>query len=135
MDGGLSVQQPSEDRQNVVYLRPADARAARRRRVVSLVAEYGLDVARGVRRCLVLVWMVVWQAVRLVLYTVLVLAEPIVRIILVPIAMLGFVVTLLFGFLIGDPAFPKWGMLAFSMCALWLYWLFLGLIRLLMRLS
>jgi hypothetical protein len=52
----------------------------------------------------------------------------------VPIAFLGFLVTLIFGFLIGDPRFPRWGMLGFSMGALVLYWLFLGLMSLFMTL-
>ena len=37
-------------------------------------------------------------------------------------------------FLIGDPHFPKWGMLAFSIGTMWLYWLFLGLMSLFVRL-
>jgi hypothetical protein len=39
-----------------------------------------------------------------------------------------------FGFLIGDPRFPRWGMLAFSVGTLMLYWLFLGLMSLFMTL-
>lgn len=128
------MQSPSDESRKVVYLRPADARAAHRRRVAATVAEYGQAFVAFVRRCVVVAWWIAWPLLKLVLCTVLMLAEPLVRIVLVPIAMLGFLVTLLFGFLIGDADFPKWGMLAFSVGALWLYWLFLGLIRLLMRL-
>jgi hypothetical protein len=74
-----------------------------------------------------------WLA-RMTLCALLVLIEPLLRITLVPLAFLGFLVTLVFGFLMGDPRFPKWGMLAFSVGALWLYWLFLALASLLMRL-
>ncbi len=128
------MQQPADESRKVVYLRPADARAAYRRRVAAAVAEYGRDFVRIVWRCVAIAWLVAWPLLKLMLCTVLMLAEPLVRIVLVPIAMLGFLVTLLFGFLIGDANFPKWGMLAFSVGALWLYWLFLGLIRLSMRL-
>jgi hypothetical protein len=77
---------------------------------------------------------VAWQIVRIACCAVLVLIEPILRATLVPIAFLGFMVTLIFGFLIGDPRFPRWGMLAFSVGALMLYWLFLGLMSLFMTL-
>lgn len=75
-----------------------------------------------------------WQVVRIACCAVLVLTEPILRAILLPIAFLGFLVTLIFGFLIGDPRFPRWGMLGFSVGALVLYWLFLGLMSLFMTL-
>jgi hypothetical protein len=75
-----------------------------------------------------------WQVVRLACCAVLVLMEPVLRATLVPIAFLGFLVTLVFGFLIGDPRFPRWGMLGFSVGALMLYWLFLGLMSLFMTL-
>jgi hypothetical protein len=74
------------------------------------------------------------QVVRLACCAVLVLMEPVLRATLVPIAFLGFLVTLVFGFLIGDPRFPRWGMLGFSVGALMLYWLFLGLMSLFMTL-
>ena len=72
------------------------------------------------------------QILRLIVSAVLILAEPIVRAVLVPVALLGFLVTLVFGFLISDPNFPRWGMLAFSVGALVLYWAYLGLMSLLM---
>jgi hypothetical protein len=75
-----------------------------------------------------------WQAVRLTCCAVLILLEPIVSAILVPLAFLSFLVTLIFGFLIGDPRFPRWGMLAFSVGSLMLYWLFLGVMSLFMTL-
>ncbi len=77
---------------------------------------------------------VIVQILRLIVSAVLILAEPVVRAVLVPVALLGFLVTLVFGFLIGDPNFPRWGMLAFSVGALVLYWLYLGLMSLFMSL-
>ena len=77
---------------------------------------------------------VVWQVVRLTICAVLILTEPLLRATLVPIAFLSFVVTLIFGFLIGDPRFPRWGMLAFSVGTLMLYWLFLGVMSVFMTL-
>ncbi|MDM0108036.1 hypothetical protein QTH97_24015 [Variovorax sp. J22R24] len=71
---------------------------------------------------------------RIAICALLVLGEPIVRALLVPVAFLSFLVTLIFGFLIGDPHFPRWGMLAFSMGMLMLYWLYLGLMSLFMSL-
>ena len=77
---------------------------------------------------------VVWQVVRLAICAVLILTEPLLRATLVPIAFLSFVVTLIFGFLIGDPRFPRWGMLAFSVGTLMVYWLFLGVMSIFMTL-
>ena len=77
---------------------------------------------------------VMWQVVRLAICAVLILTEPLLRATLVPIAFLSFVVTLIFGFLIGDPRFPRWGMLAFSVGTLMVYWLFLGVMSLFMTL-
>ena len=77
---------------------------------------------------------VLWQVVRMACCALLVLVEPLLRATLVPIAFLGFVVTLVFGFVIGDPRFPRWGMLACSVGALMLYWGFLGLMSLFMTL-
>jgi len=74
------------------------------------------------------------QVARIGCCALLVLIEPVLRATLVPIAYLGFLVTLVFGFLIGDPRFPRWGMLAFSVGTLMLYWLFLGLMSLFMTL-
>jgi hypothetical protein len=74
------------------------------------------------------------QLARWVICALLVLGEPIVRAVLVPVAFLSFLVTLIFGFLIGDARFPRWGMLAFSVGALMLYWLYLGLMSLFMTL-
>ncbi|MEJ8859576.1 hypothetical protein WKW79_33795 [Variovorax robiniae] len=78
--------------------------------------------------------LVVWQVVRLTCCAVLIMLEPLLRATLVPIAFLSFFVTLIFGFLIGDPRFPRWGMLAFSIGTLMLYWLFLALMSLFMTL-
>ena len=65
----------------------------------------------------------VWQVIRCAICAV-----------LVPVAFLSFLVTMIFGFLLGDPRFPRWGMLAFSVGALVLYWLYLGLMSLFMTL-
>ncbi len=78
--------------------------------------------------------LVAWNGGRLAVLAFLVLLEPLVRIVFVPLAFLGLCVTLLFGFAMGDPHFPKWGMLALSIGMLWVYWLYLGLIALVMRL-
>ena len=85
-------------------------------------------------RLLVGLRVVALQVVRIACCALLVLIEPVLRAKLVPIAYLGFLVTLVFGFLIGDPRFPRWGMLAFSVGTLMLYWLFLGLMSLFMTL-
>ena len=82
-------------------------------------------------------WCVVLVALHLVRITIcalLVLGEPVMRALLVPAAFLGFLVTLIFGFLIGDPRFPRWGMLGLSVAALVLYWAYLGLMSLFMSL-
>jgi len=76
----------------------------------------------------------VWQVLRCVICALLVLGEPVVRAVLVPVAFLSFLVTLIFGFLMGDPRFPRWGMLAFSVGALVLYWFYLWLMSLFMTL-
>lgn len=85
-------------------------------------------------RLLVASFALIWQVVRLTCCAVLILMEPLLRATLVPMAFLSFVVTLVFGFLIGDPRFPRWGMLAFSVGTLMLYWLFLGLMSVFMTL-
>jgi hypothetical protein len=75
-----------------------------------------------------------WQVLRCAICAILVLGEPVMRAVLVPLAFLGFLVTMIFGFLIGAPRFPRWGMLAFSVGALVLYWAYLGLMSLFMAL-
>jgi hypothetical protein len=62
--------------------------------------------------------LVTWRAARLSLCALLVLIEPLVAAALVPLAYLGFLVTIFFGFVVGDPRFPKWGMLGLSVGAL-----------------
>lgn len=85
-------------------------------------------------RILCMTLLVLWQLIRLPCCALLILMEPIVRAVLVPLAFVGFVITLIFGFLIGDPKFPRWGMLGFSVGAMMLYWLYLGLMSLFMTL-
>jgi hypothetical protein len=82
-------------------------------------------------------WWVVfaaWQVLRCAICAALVLGEPVMRAVLVPVAFLGFLVTMIFGFLIGDPRFPRWGMLTFSVGALVLYWIYLWIMSLFMSL-
>ena len=74
--------------------------------------------------------LVVLQVARIVVCALLVLGEPLVRVVLVPLAFHGFFLTLIFGFLIGDPRFPRWGMLAFSVGSLLHYWGYVWLMSL-----
>lgn len=119
---------------NVVYMTPAHARAARLRDLRGQLADVARAAGRRSRPLVALLLLGAWQCVRIIICALLVLMEPLLRIVLVPLAFLGFVVTLLFGFAMDAPNFPKWGMLAFSVGALLLYWLYLGLMSLFMRL-
>jgi hypothetical protein len=110
--------------------RPGDAPAARRGQLHDAMR----DACAALAPLLRLAARASWQLVRLPLCALLVLIEPLLRATLVPLAFLGFLVTLVFGFLLGDPRFPKWGMLAGSVAALCLYWLYLGLLSLFMSL-
>ena len=110
------------------------ARDARVQELGSELPDVGLAAGRGLRAIVVLILMGAWQCFRLVTCALLVLMEPVLRVVLVPLAFLGFVVTLLFGFAMDAPNFPKWGMLAFSVGALLVYWLYLGVMSLFMRL-
>ena len=104
-----------------------DVRAARLRRHAAQACR-AMRSASAIGLSIVgLAWIAAWQVLRLVLCALFVLVEPILRMTLVPLAVLSFAVTVIFGFLIGDPRFPRWGMLAFSIGALWMYWLFLAL--------
>ncbi len=91
-------------------------------------------VAAFAGRLMSVLLLVAWHVLRLVLCAVLVLLEPVVQAVLVPLAFLSFLIALFFGFVVGDPRFPRWGMLAFSVSSLVLYWLYLGLMSLFMRL-
>jgi hypothetical protein len=75
-----------------------------------------------------------WHLVRICICALLVLMEPFLRITLVPLAFLGFLVTLVFGFMMGSPGFPRRGMLACCVGLILVCWLFLGLMSLFMRL-
>lgn len=74
------------------------------------------------------------QVVRLILAAIFALMEPLLRVTLVPLAFLGFCVTLLFGFLLRTPGYPRWGMLALSVSFLLTYWLVLWFMSLLVPL-
>jgi hypothetical protein len=128
-----------EDDGKVVYLRPpANAGGALRRETVRCMVARASEATAGARRAsgsaLAFLVFAAWQVVRVTICAVLVLIEPLLRITLVPLAFLSFVITLIFGFLIGAPNFPRWGMLAFSVSLVLVYWLFLGLMSLFMRL-
>ena len=77
---------------------------------------------------------IAWQIALICGCAILVLMEPIVSAILIPVAHLSFLITLIFGFLIHDPHFARWGMLAFSVGALLMDWLFLEIMSLVMTL-
>ena len=121
----------NQTQSNVVFL--SSGRAIRPRRVAPAIESVVEDAAAVVRSAIAWVLVLLWPPVRFIVCTVLVLMEPFVRIILVPLAFASFAVTLVFGFAIGVPNFPKWGMLVFSMVSLWLYWAYLGLIGSLTR--
>jgi hypothetical protein len=57
---------------------------------------------------------VVWQAVRIPVFAVLLVLEPFARLILGGVAAVALFVTLFFGLIVKPPHFPFWGMLAFS---------------------
>lgn len=109
-----------DDTKKVVYRRPLPHACNAVLRAIGSVLAFVLHAA--------------WQTVRVVICALLVLIEPLLRITLVPLAFLSFVITLIFGFLIGSPTFPRWGMLAFSVGLMLVYWLFLGLMGLFMHL-
>lgn len=111
----------------------AAARAARLREFAVGAAHAMRVVGAMSASCLILALASLLQLMRLALCALLVLAEPVLRMTLVPLAFLSFAVTMVFGFMIGDPRFPKWGMLAFSVGVLWLYWLFVSLMSLVVR--
>lgn len=125
---------PTDAAGKVVYMKPSYARTAKLRALREDLAETSRAMGRLSRPFIVVGLLLAWHAVRVVICALLVLFEPLLRIVLVPIAFLGFVVTLIFGFMIDAPHFPKWGMLAFSVGALLLYWLYLGVMGLFMRL-
>jgi hypothetical protein len=130
---------PIDDDGKVVYLRPpVSAGLTARREAVRRMVVRAADATEGARRAsgsaLKFTIYAAWQMVRVVICAVLVLIEPLLRITIVPLAFLSFVMTLIFGFMIGAPNFPKWGMLIFSVSLVLVYWLFLGLMSLFMRL-
>lgn len=129
----------NHDTGKVVYLRPPPhAGIEARREAVRHMTERAGGAIRGARRAsgsvLSFLVLAAWQVVRVCICALLVLIEPLLRVTLVPLAFLGFVVTLIFGFMMGSPGFPRWGMLAFSVGLILVYWLFLGLMSLFMRL-
>lgn len=71
--------------------------------------------------------------VRLVACALLVLAEPIVRALLLGGAFAGFAVSVLFGWVLHARGFPVVGMTALSVGLLLAYWSYVGMLMLLMR--
>jgi hypothetical protein len=117
---------------NVVWLTSRDCRF-RRQALKVRVAECGRAVYRGVAVGLGMGAWLAWGLVRAVIVAVLVLLEPVLRCTLVPVALLSFLVTLVFGVLLRAPHYPVWGMLLFSVAALWAYWLYVALLMVFMR--
>jgi hypothetical protein len=115
----------------VVYLPQVPRRAATGVGLCLKRAAYGLGGA--MLTALRVVAFVLGRLLWLGLCALLVLLEPVLRAVLVPVAFLSFLVTLVFGFAMGDENFPRWGMMAFSVGTLCLYWLFLALMTLVMR--
>lgn len=123
----------------VVYLRSrAGLGGALGRQALRRTLARAAEATHGARRAsgsaLTFVVLAAWQVVRVGICALLVLIEPLLSIMLVPLAFLSFVITLIFGFLIEAPNFPRWGMLGFSVGLVLVYWLFLGLMSLFMRL-
>lgn len=118
----------------VVYMKPEFERAAKLRALTGRVRGAGGRLGGGLRTMLAFTFSAVWQVTRVGISAVLVLAEPFLRLILCGAAFLGFLVTVIFGFMLDSPHFPKWGMLGMSVGALVVYWLYLGLMGLFMRL-
>lgn len=60
-----------------------------------------------------------WQAIRLPIFSILLIFEPIVRCVPSWLALWTFLIALVWEFAGADPRFPFWGMIAFSVsCAL-----------------
>lgn len=75
-----------------------------------------------------------WRAIGLSIVALMMLLEPVLRLTLVPLAFLIFFASLMFGFLMGAPDFPKWGMIGLAVGLVLLYWAYLWLLSLFTRL-
>lgn len=123
----------------VVYLRSrATSGGAIEREAMRRMAARAAEAARGALRlcgsAFMFLMFATWQVLRVGICALLVLIEPLLSVMLVPLAFLSFVITVIFGFLIGAPHFPRWEMLGLSVGLVLVYWLFLGLMSLFMRL-
>jgi hypothetical protein len=116
-------------REKVVYLPQVPRRAAPGVGLKGAVYGIGCAMLTALRVVAFVLRRLLWLA----LCALLVLLEPVLRAVLVPVAFLSFLVTLVFGFAMGDENFPRWGMMAFSVGTLCLYWLFLALMTVVMR--
>ena len=82
----------------------------------SVLARDGWRVAAAVVRTLF--WLA-WQAVRLPIFSLLVVFEPIARLVFSGLSLLAILTAFLFEASSASPRFPFWGMIAFSVgCAL-----------------
>lgn len=77
-----------------------------------------------------IVWRAVWTLIRLPVLALLVILEPVARVVLAGFALLMTLTALFWGALLGLSAFPFWGMLALAISA----WLLLGFYYVLVRL-
>jgi hypothetical protein len=125
-----------DPKSNVIPLRPKGSPAGRwvRWPVVRAWLIGGLEaIGQLVIGC---AWLIVRLALGLArwsLAALLVLMEPFVRLVLMVAAFGCFFVTIVFGFIGHAPHFPKWGMLAFSIGCVLLYWVFLCAMMWVMR--
>lgn len=124
----------SNQEKNVIYIKKSYGRATKLRLLKQDLSDAIARAGGFSKSALLFVLLVIWHVVRVFICAVLVLFEPIARLILVSVAFLGFFVTLIFGFLMDAPHFPKWGMLLFSAGSLILYWIYLGIMSLFMKL-
>jgi hypothetical protein len=93
----------------------------------------GLEfVGRAVTALVVGVAWVSLTAGRWSLAALMALMEPFVRLVLMGAGLGCFAITVLFGFVGHAPHFPKWGMLAFSIGCVLVYWVFLFVMLLVM---
>jgi hypothetical protein len=125
-----------DPKSNVIPLRPKGNPGRRRvhwRRVRAWLIR-GLEaIGNLVIACALLIVGLALGLARWSLAALLLLMEPFVRLILLAAAFGCFFVTVVFGFIGHAPHFPKWGMLAFSIGCVLLYWIFLCAMMLVMR--
>jgi hypothetical protein len=87
---------------------------------------FGSAVVRGV------LWLT-WQAIRLPLFSLLLILEPVVRWVFSWLALWTFLIALVWEFTGTDPRLPFWGMIAFSVSCAIVLTAFRALLRFLSR--